>query len=69
MCSNGIKQHQNRLGDRAAIAFHVQSSQQNKRVGNFLDSRIELASIDWMHWMESAYLQFTVGAEGLPVCE
>ena len=69
MRPNRVQQHQYRLGDWAAIASHVEPAQQSKGIGDFLDSRLELRSIDRMHRMESAYLQFTISAESLPVGE
>jgi hypothetical protein len=65
--SNRIQQHQDRLRNWPSIAFHMQAAQQNKRVGNFLRDLIELASVNRMHRVKSAYLQFTVGAHSLSI--
>jgi hypothetical protein len=69
MGTNRVHQHQYRLGNWATIAFHVQSAQQNEGIGDFLRFRRELASINWMHRMESTYLQLTVGGDSLSVCK
>ena len=69
MCPNRVQQHQNRLGDWATIASHMQPAQENKGVGHFLDGRVELRALNRMHRMEPTYLQLTIRAESLPIEE
>ena len=47
----------------------MEATQQSKRIGDFLCSRLELRSINRMHRMQPAYLQLTIGAESLPIDE
>jgi hypothetical protein len=69
MRADRVEQHQYRLGDRAVVALHVEATQQSERVGDFLHCLLKLRSVDWMHGMESPYLQFTVGVDRLPIHE
>ncbi len=64
-----VQQHQYRLADGAAVAPDVKVTQQSKRVGNLLCSRLELRLIDGMHGVESTYLQLTIRTESLPIDE